>query len=146
MTALERQNFAVSWRFLDFNVKIQSREEHPQITPITDLRRSVDPTLRRLYENSEIPPAEVGGWFQIQPTKRRAATIYESHQRKLVDGSDPTCSRLRPMKLRSPLYTLGPALGGIPKFSDSLARWNAVCYDLQALSWLEISISYGNNS
>jgi len=46
--------------------------------------------------------------FQIQPTEW-AFGIYESHQRQLVDCSDPTCSSTLagPMKLNSLLNALG---------------------------------------
>jgi len=37
MKVLEGETVAVSWRFVDFNVKILSREEHPQtITQISN--------------------------------------------------------------------------------------------------------------
>src|SRR6266480_304141 len=45
--------------------------------------------LQRLCENSEIPPTRVDGLFRSN-LQRRASRICESHQRKLVDGSDPS--------------------------------------------------------
>src|SRR6266480_2197342 len=45
--------------------------------------------LQRLCENSEIPPTRVDGLFRSN-LQRRASRICESHQRQLVDCSDPS--------------------------------------------------------
>src|SRR5258705_4588005 len=46
------------------------------------------------YESSYTPPTEVGGWFRSLLQQLIGTKALESHQRKLVDGSDPFYSEL----------------------------------------------------
>src|SRR2546426_11574754 len=53
------------------------------------------PTTEIGRENSGIPPTGVGGWFRSN-LHARTNRVLESHQRKLVDDSDPASETKRP--------------------------------------------------
>ena len=62
-------------------------------------------------ENSEIPPTGVtgvGGWFK-SGLQTLVTEFLESHQRKLVDCSDPASETMRPSANKSQSSFMGPA-------------------------------------
>src|SRR5258705_6885998 len=78
----------------------------------------------------EIPPTGVGGWFRSFLQKSRSVAWEKSHQRELVDGSDPFYLKQQPTKLlpgiqpllnqtRCILTTCTGICTGLPQLIDS---------------------------
>ena len=65
-------------------------------------RHRVNRSCWKLAQKMEIPPTAVGGWVQILPTKTSSLpNSAESHQRQLVDCSDPASRRFATNRRRT---------------------------------------------